>query len=288
MQILIIEIWKKIIPLNVNIIMNISFVIYFHSKRINNLNQTLRFLHERENLTKSEIILICQDYTTEKIMGIKPINLQLNSYHKTRMCNLGVRLAKNEVVALLDSDRILPTGYFGKIYSKIKFGDFFSTWKMYKLKKDYADEEIKLGKLEKEEDFKSRINTACKKNLFAGSTVFCKQNYLESGGMDESYKGYGFADTDMTRNIMARKYNIIWQEDEELHLYHPKETSFEGDFFEFFPEISTALNGLKYYKKWNLPKEKELLELIDWIYNNKDKIPEKIKKNNFKKLFIKI
>lgn len=269
--------------------MNISFVIYFHSKRINNLNQTLKFLHERENLTKSEIILICQDHTTEKIMGIKPINLQLNSYHKTRMCNLGVRLAKNEVVALLDSDRILPTGYFEKIYSKIKFRDFFSTWKLYKLQKDYTDEEIRLGNIDKEKDFKCIKNTACRKNLFAGNTVFCKQNYLESGGMDESYEGYGFADTDMTRNIMVRKYNIIWQEDEELHLHHSKGANLEKQFYEFLPEISTAANALRYYKKWKLPIEKEAIEILHWVRSNKSSFSKKITQNKkYKKVFYKL
>ena len=148
--------------------MQISFVIYFHSRRISNLRQSLRFLHERENLTKSEIILICQDSTTEKILGLRPINLKLDSYHKTRMCNIGVRLAKNEVISLLDSDRILPSNYFAKIYEKIKFGDFFSTWKMYKLQKEYSDEEIRLEKIEKKEDFKCRKNSACKTCLSSG------------------------------------------------------------------------------------------------------------------------
>ena len=203
--------------------MQISFIIYFHSSRIKNLEQMLRFLIKRENLKNSELVFICQDQYKKEILGIKTHNLKLKFYHKTKMCNIGVNLAKNRIIALLDSDRILPPKYFEKIYQEIKPKQFVSTWKMYKLNKEYTDQEIEKNEVTKLEDFKSVENKTCSKNLFAGNTVFYKKDYLDTGGMDENFYGYGFADTDMTANIMSKNYNVVWRSEEEIHLYHSKE-----------------------------------------------------------------
>jgi hypothetical protein len=257
--------------------MKISFVIYFHSNRVKNLEQMLRFLFKRENLINSEFLLICQDQYNKKILEIKPKNLKLKYYHKTKMCNIGVDLAKNKIIALLDSDRILPPKYFEKIYKKIKPKQFVSTWKMYKLNKEYADEEIEKNEVIKSEDFKSIENNACSKNLFAGNTVFYKKDYLDAGGMDENFYGYGFADTDMTTNVMSKNYNVIWRDEEEIHLFHSKEIHIGKEKYHFHPEIFTALNAKKYCKKWKKIPDKNINDLLDWINKSKERKKELIR-----------
>jgi hypothetical protein len=266
--------------------MKISFVIYFHSNRIKNLKQQLRFLRERENIESSEIILICQDEFKDEVYGIKPVNLGLNFYYKTKMCNIGVGLAKNRVIALLDSDRIFPENYFKKVFETINPSEFVSTWRMYKLTRDYSDKQIKENEIEKLEDFKSTENKPRTKNLFAGSTVFFKEDYLLSGGMDEGYEGYGFADTDMTHNIMSKNYKIIWNDDEELHLFHSKGVNWHGHFIELFPELSTSYNGIRYHKKWNLEMNEDFKFLINWAKKNFNKFPSVVQEDErFKSAF---
>lgn len=255
--------------------MNVSFVIYFCSQRIENLNQTLRFLNKREDLSSSEIILICQDKYENNVLGNKVINLNLDFYYKTKMCNIGVDLAKNQKIALLDSDRILPYNYFEQTSKEISPGEFISTWKMFKLKKPYSDDQINENKIEKIKDFKSKENKSCSKNLFAGHTLFFKKDYADSGGMDESFLGYGFADTDMTKNIMSKKYEIKWKDDEEIHLFHENIVNFKGETID--PEIMTALNSVKYFKKWNIPMDFDSMNLLKWIIENSNRYSDSTK-----------
>lgn len=269
--------------------MNVSFVIYFHSQRINNLKQTIRFLKKREDLSNCEFILVCQDRCFESFDNATLINLNSDTYYKSKMCNIGVKKAKNNLIALLDSDRIFPNNYFGRICQKIKPGQFVSTWKMYKLNAEYTDDQIENNNVEKIEDFKSVKNKTLCKNLFAGNTVFYKKDYLNSGGMDEQFIGYGFTDTDMTRNIIHREYEVIWREDEEIHLYHDKHISVRQE--NTSPEIFTAYNAVKYYKKWGIPVEKEAKEFINYtISNNKctQSVRKKLKKLFYFDLFLKV
>lgn len=82
--------------------------------------------NKNENLGVSEVILMCNDRSDEEfnIPNYKIFNLNLDTYNKPLLCNFGVDKAKFDVVALLDSDRILPIRYFenkAKILRKKQF-----------------------------------------------------------------------------------------------------------------------------------------------------------------------
>jgi hypothetical protein len=233
----------------------ISFVFYFSSKRLDNLHQTLRFLKNRENLDKNEVILVCNDEINSNfsIPNYRIINLNLQSYNKPKMCNVGVSEASNEIVALLDSDRILPENYFKNNAKKLNSKEFISTTNLIKLIKDYSDEEIEQNKFEYFEDTKSKKGEILKKNLFSGNTLFFKQDYLDCGGMDESFVGYGFADNDMTLNVISKGYRAIWLKDLEVHLHHNIEFLYENKIINEeieFKKVSRA-NLNKFIEKWN-------------------------------------
>lgn len=270
--------------------MNISFVFYFHSKRVNVLEQTLRFLIKRENLSNSEIILVCQDNYKNKILNFNVYNMNFYNYDKSKMCNFGVEKSKNEVVALLDSDRILPYRYFENIFKKIKYNQFFSTWKMIKLKDYYNDLDIEKENFLYKNDFKCKNNFPCEKNLFAGNTVFFKKNYIKLGGMDENYRGYGYVDTDMTKKVMVSKdLEIVWLEDREIHLFHENDFSWNKKEFSSLVEISTACNGLKYFKKWKETPNMKSLKNIQKARNLYKNLPEEIRKDfNYRTLITKL
>lgn len=223
-----------------------SIVIYFHSYREKNLEQTLRFLNKRESRL-GEIVLICQDSWKDAI------NLNLPFYHKAKMCNIGVDKAKNDIVVLLDSDRILPQDYFSKYSQNIKPNQFLSTNKLYRLNEDYTDEQIDKLEIKLIEDFKSKSWEPCKKNLFAGNTMFFKEDYWKAGGMDEKYVGYGFCDTDMTYNIMNNNFEVQWNDEMELHLSHPH-TVMCGEK-EYDSRVFLHKNINRFYNKWGLPLE---------------------------------
>lgn len=257
-----------------------SFVILFHPSRLDNLLQTIRFLHKREPELLKEIIVICQT-KCDNIPNTKTFNMGLSTYHKPKMTNFGVSHCSGEIIALLDSDRILPKNYFTEIVNEIKFNDVISTINLFQLDKIYSDEEIENGLVSKTPDFRSKENKGRKKNLFSGNTIITKDSYLSLGGYDESFEGYGFADTDMTQTVQ-KTGNIIWKEKEELHLYHKKNIIYKNEALNCF-NICTAINAIKYFNKWKTNIDDHTLELIEFVYKNLNIYPKCLQKE-FKKL----
>jgi predicted glycosyltransferase involved in capsule biosynthesis len=240
----------------------ISFVFYFSGERLDNLEQTLRFLNKNEDLKNKEVILVCNDRIETEASNeyrgpkYKLFNLKLKSYMKPKMCNFGVDKATHDIVALLDGDRILPNRYFEKNAKKLNKKEFISTLVLHKLLGDYNDKDIELKNYEYVEELKSKTCQHHKKNLFSGNTLFYKKDYLDSGGMDESFVGYGYADNDMTMNIVSKGYTVKWNNDIELHLNHSKSFLYKSHLIEKpadFEKISRSnLEKLKH--KWKSHK----------------------------------
>ena len=269
----------------------ISFVLYFHSSRIENLEQTLRFLYKNEpELHSAEIILICQNqinYIKSLFENTKFFNLNLKTYNKAKMCNFGVSQCSYDIIAILDSARILPLNYFKKNLC-IPKQKIASCYRLLKLSKFYTDEEIENNQFVFTEDFKSKENELLKKNLFAGNTVMWKKDYQEIGGMDENYCGHGFCDNDITELAISKGLIPIWNEETELHLYHDAFYEYEGQQ-KTLKEITfiSVLNGLKYCKKWKKPYNSAFGKLVRETYQQLDSQPEQLQKQ-FKSLMRKI
>lgn len=233
----------------------ISFVIYFHSSRTENLRQMLRFLDSREKCDR-EVVLVCNDICREKFPGCRLFNMGLSDYKKPLMCNFGVQKSKSDVVALLDSDRIMPHGYFSKQARSIKPREFSSCVRMLRLKRPHSDYEIESNELDCFEETRSKEWDEWSKNLFSGNTVFHKKDYLDSGGMDESFQGYGFADNDMSRNVITKEYDIKWTEDTEIHLFHRAQVMELGKTVESEQFMKRSRSNLcLFLKKWGDRKE---------------------------------
>ena len=209
------------------ILMKISFVTYVHSYRTTNLLQTIRFLKKREpNLSESEFILVVQDQLPDftGIWNIRQFNLNSPDYCKPRMCNLGIKHAIHPIIALIDSDRILPENYFYSTACQLKPKQFITTASLDKILHECTDSEIDNNQFNFRREVRSQELELGIKNLFSGNTVFFQEDYWSAGGADERFIGYGFADNDMTQTILAANNQPIYLDQRELHLFYSRKT----------------------------------------------------------------
>lgn len=258
----------------------ISFVIIFHPSRINNLNQTLRLLRANEQ-ELDELILVCQtqhDEITTPFIHTKQINMGLKTYHKTLMTNVGVKNASNNILVLLDSDRVLPQNYFASTKERLRPGCIATPEKLLRVLDDYTDEDILSGRIETKSEYRHTENKGRYRNLFAGNTMLFKQDYEVLGGYDESFIGYGYADTDMTRKAMNLGFQILWTEAEELHLKHDISVCWNEQIIPLgIFKIMTATNGLRYHFKWKTSIEETLTNLMDEVESQLDQYPDELR-----------
>jgi hypothetical protein len=235
-----------------------TFIIPFPSARIDNVLQTVRFLgrNHPEVCKESEIIFSCQDRCGNIPNPFKKdrlINLETDCMRKSKMMNEAAKVASSDLLVFLDSDRVLPAGYFDKVVRNYQPGTAVSTKNMWRLTEPASDEDIIAGKFKYELENKDTTNKAWTRTMFAGNCTVSKADFWRVGGCDESYHGYGFEDHDMTRTLETGGVKFVWHEDIELHLWHPRLTYGKGDQKKMF-----IMNGLRYCKKWSLPIPPEL------------------------------
>lgn len=242
-----------------------AFIIGFHTARIDNIIQTIRFLTEwhYDVCKSSELLTICQNSCEElqehwqnklqevlkNFPGIKfHANLNLPCMQLPAITNFGVRHACSDEIVVLESDRILPLGYFRNVITRLRPGIMVTTKKILKLKEAVSDEHIRTGQYAAFSDDRSETNKPGSKNMWSGNTAFMKEDYLRAGGMDERYKGYGWADCDMTNAMTQAGVESVFRDETELHLWHPPQTYGEGDQKQMYYD-----NANLYCKKWNVP-----------------------------------
>lgn len=238
--------------------MHATFVICFHTARIDNLLQTLRMLvsRDRDVVVDSAVELVCQDdcnlLSEDKLEELERLretfrrsrvtDLDLEEMHLPYMTNVGVENASDRIV-VLESDRVLPSGYFAAVLQELRDGVQFSCRTMLNLMGPVPDEFLESGHY----SFRSegRGATPGVKNVWSGNTVITKRDFCESGRMDEFYKGYGWADSDMMMATAAKGLRTVLRDERELHLWHVKSTYCKGEYRDRFVE-----NGLYFCRKW--------------------------------------
>lgn len=232
-----------------------SFIIGFHSARMDNLTQTLYFLdkYHLETIQECELVLICQDKCEEIIKenwkSQQQFNMEAECMQLPIVTNFGINQSQSEKIIVLESDRILPKGYFSSVIAQLKNGVQITTKNMIKFAKPFTNEEIDSKEWKTTQDFnhehRSENNEIGLRNMWSGNTAFMKSDFMNAGKMDESYKGYGWADSDMTYTMEKIGVQSIYRDELELHLWHPSATYGDGDQKQMFID-----NGLRFCKKW--------------------------------------
>lgn len=245
-----------------------TFLIAFHSRRIDNLSQVVRFLslHHPDVVAESEIIFLCQDQcgvVDNDFLESKMINLKLPYMEKCKALNHGVRLAKSDKLVVLDSDRILPPGYFSDVLRNLKIGTAVTVRRTHRLHFSKGDNDIVSKNFAFNVENRSVSNEPFTRNLFSGNISIHKSDYWRAGGMDENYVGYGFEDNDMAMRIIQAGIIPVFRNEIEFHLFHESITYGSGDQKKMF-----LINGIRYCKNWDLPIPSQLQkEINDYTRN---------------------
>jgi hypothetical protein len=167
--------------------------------------------------------------------------------HLPFLVNTGVKYARYNKLIILESDRILPKNYFEEILQELKLGVMITTKKMNKLTAKATNEEIINGTYDSYCDDRSTNVKLGIKNMWSGNTACMKEDFENVGGIDEFYKGYGWADCDMTLAMEKTGVKSIYKENyTELHLWHEGQTYGEGNQKQMYFD-----NCLYLCKKWN-------------------------------------
>jgi predicted glycosyltransferase involved in capsule biosynthesis len=224
----------------------------------------LRFLERREFIFPiCDVLLICQDQIDNNGIDYPIVNLDMLTFNKSIMANRAVALAKTDKIVLLDGDRILPKNYFTTELINLQKRTMTTPLYHYKINSAVSDEQIEAGVCSLTPDFRyvatldfaKHLST---KGLFSGNTILFKKDYEECGGMDESFEGYGFSDTDFMFTVIKKHIRLNVTFDKELHLWHPNMHSKDD-----FSALNTK-NGLKFCKKWDIvPTSGRLMELYN-------------------------
>lgn len=238
-----------------------SFVIGFHTARADNLLQTLRFLIQDhlEVVSDSYLSLVCQndcdtlpgeqlnelETLREKFHRSCILNLNLKNMHLPYVTNVGVEDAETDKIIILESDRLLPPGYFMDVINQLEEGVQITCLNMKKLTKTATDEEIRQNTFEYVDEHRDPQNRIGMRSVWSGNTAIMKSDYYRVGKMDEKYVGYGWADSDMTATMEKGGVKSVFRPEIELHLWHAPATYGEGDQKQLFIN-----NGLHFCKKW--------------------------------------
>lgn len=240
-----------------------TFIIGFHTARMDNLLQCLRFLarDHSEVVRESQLVTVCQNSCLnlphaqslqfsnlrKHFKQADHYDLELDCMQLPVVTNYGVDRSQSDKLIILESDRILPAGYFSLVIDQLRPKTCITTTRILKLSKPASDDEILAGHYEFKEDCRSHANELGRRNIWSGNTALCKQDYFECGRMDTAYLGYGWADSDMTNTMHEYGVKSIFREETELHLWHPPATYGSGDQKRMFID-----NGIRFCKKWDV------------------------------------
>lgn len=238
-----------------------SFIIRYHTRRLDNLLQTLRFLERWHSpvIKQSEVHLLCHDRCGPIKTGFRKTynyNMELSEMGMAKQLNFGVEKSNADIIVLLDSDRVLSEGYYERVLDKIQEKQMYSCLRMVRVTRMVADEDIISCQYPSYKEWRSMTNESLSRNIFSGNVTFLKSDFYECGCADEGYVGYGWEDHDMTKRMEKIGVKPVFvEEDLELHLWH--------EFFTYGTQDQKKLfvkNGVRYCRKWKVPYPPELMQ----------------------------
>ncbi len=180
--------------------------------------------------------------------------------------------AHGEIVMIMDNDRLPHPNFFASAET-LSSQSVLCCQRLYQLLEPmFTCDIIKMfdhGPMEGKvrPDFRIRLangTIAAAKSPMSGCVAFHKQDFIDVGGLDRSFRGYGFNDTDFYVKCYFLGFNFINLDLPEFHLYHD---------YDINKNILLAMNlwnGIKCYNKWCLPICNDILEIAKFLQVDMD------------------
>lgn len=237
--------------------MNFTIVILYSPDRQEQLIKSIECWSDCIGYAEAEKILCLdgQGWTPSefKICNIERTN---DFFCWAASLNTGVSAASNEMVLYMDCDRIIPTNFLLQAESMLRENpkSFVYLKNLFNLKRDENVENIKMirDNVEKFRDVlkpdhrQNNPEIFSRKNAMSGCVAFCKSHFMNLGGFDERFVGWGYPDYDFLMKALKSNSELISINASELHQKH----QYTADHREF--TLHNLYNMNQYVCKWDL------------------------------------
>jgi hypothetical protein len=232
-----------------------SLVVLYSVDRKRQLENCLACWADMLGYVDCEKILVVDGKTNIRPPGWHVLEVEREGeyYCWANTLNAGVDHATTECVFYFDSDRILPVDYFEKALPLARDGFVFPQ-KLFWVQ-DFKANATALRSLCEHPDQSKLIPDhrvmdplmIGQKNPFSGCVGFSKKVFLETGGFDPRFKGWGYPDYDFFMNVTRRGLKLVPLNVVELHQRHEYSINRQLVFKHNFWNLN------QYVQKWNLP-----------------------------------
>lgn len=145
-------------------------------------------------------------------------------YNRAWALNVGARAAQGELLVLHDSDLLMPAAYVSEVWERYREG-----YEVVRLARFvfYADEESTdlciRGECEPAQVVVERV----RQNTAGGTLAVSRKAFIELGGMDEEFVGWGCEDDEFLDRASTRK-TWDWTYLPVLHLRHARQPDWKA------------------------------------------------------------
>jgi hypothetical protein len=175
-------------------------------------------------------------------------------YNRSWTLNVGARQARGTVLVLHDNDMLCPTGYAAEALRRVRAGSSFLELKRFTFYLGEVDTNVFFSTGE----LSTRRQCRIVQNLQGASVAVARDAFLEIGGFDESFVGWGGEDNEFWERAEARGRVDAFGSLPFIHLWHAPQSG---------KLVGNAAPGLQRYQALgSVPPETRIqrLRAMEW------------------------